>query len=1079
MESAIVGGNKFMGFRDLPIRRKLLLLVLSATVLALLMACGGLAIYEQARFRASIVGELTTLADTLGANTAAALVFNDQKTAHEMLHALEAEPHVIAACLYDADQPGLFAEYRRPGLSKSFPMPAWSPPGHHFDREFVVLHRDVFLNGERAGSIAIISDLAGFREQLAGYTKIAMLVLFVSLLFTSLVSTRLLRIVSDPILEVSEVAGRVSREEDYSLRALAHSNDEVGILVRAFNQMLERIQQRDLALKHANEDLETRVQQRTAALQQEILERKQVEDELRRKTAFLEAQTNATVDGILVVSPDNKRLLHNQQLVKQWSVPHEIIADQDDQPLFNYVLNLTKDPEQFKERVRYLNEHPNEVSRDELEFKNGLVLDRYSAPVLGEEGQYYGRVWTFRDITQRKQTEAALLRAKIAAEAANQAKSEFLANMSHEIRTPLNAVIGMTELALDSKPDPVQREYLETIKYSADTLLTVINDVLDFSKIEAGKLDLDAFDFNLRDALEETLKPLAMRADEKRIELLCEIASDVPEMVQGDSSRLRQVVLNLLGNAIKFTHQGEVALKVEVEAHEHDHELIRFTVRDTGIGIPPEKRESIFEPFTQADTSTTRKYGGTGLGLTISARLVSMMGGKIWFESEVGKGTQFHFTTRLKALPRHEQLEVAIPAAILRGMSVLIVDDNATNRRILREMLARWEMCSHEADSGAQALVQLISAQAAGNPYRLILTDMHMPNMDGFTLVEQLRQIPGLSTLAIMMLTSAGHLGDAERCKKLGITSYLVKPVRKWELLNSILKVVGQTDSVRPTAESAHEIGLPTSTAFHILLAEDNRVNQTVATRILEKMGHSVVLANNGKEAISTLATQKFDLVLMDLQMPEMDGLSATRSIREQEKQTHSHVPIIAMTAHALKGDRERCLEGGMDGYVSKPINVKELRDAMAAVVQGESGSGLAKVEPALAPKENVIAWNVPETLERLGGDVSLLGEVVQIFLVETPRKLSQLREAIAEPAPATVERTAHSLKGELGYLGITGASQRARELEEMGRKNDLQTAPAVFAALEAELVQVLASMRKQSCTSVEKHLSAKTGGEP
>jgi two-component system, sensor histidine kinase and response regulator len=263
------------------------------------------------------------------------------------------------------------------------------------------------------------------------------------------------------------------------------------------------------------------------------------------------------------------------------------------------------------------------------------------------------------------------------------------------------------------------------------------------------------------------------------------------------------------------------------------------------------------------------------------------------------------------------------------------------------------------------------------------------------------------------------------------------------------------------------------------LLAEDNRVNQTVATRILEKMGHSVVLANNGKEAISTLATQKFDLVLMDLQMPEMDGLSATRSIREQEKQTHSHVPIIAMTARALKGDRERCLEGGMDGYVSKPINVKELRDAMAAVVQGESGSGLAKVEPALAPKENVIAWNVPETLERLGGDVSLLGEVVQIFLVETPRKLSQLREAIAEPAPATVERTAHSLKGELGYLGITGASQRARELEEMGRKNDLQTAPAVFAALEAELVQVLASMRKQSCTSVEKHLSAKTGGEP
>ena len=1067
-----------MAFRDLSIRRKLSLLVLSATVLALVLACGGLAIYERARFRADIVGELTTLADTLGANSAAALVFDDQKTASEMLHALKAEPHVIAACLYEDGSGRIFVEYRRPGLGAGFRMPAWSPPGYQFDAQSVVLHRDVFLNGERTGSIAIVSDLVGFEEQLAGYTKVAVLLLIFSLLLTSLVSARLLRIVSDPILEISEVAGRITREEDYSLRALARSNDELGILVAAFNQMLERIQQRDLALKNANEDLETRVQQRTAALEQEISERKHVEDELRWKTAFLEAQVNATVDGILVVSSDNKRLLYNQQLVKQWNVPQEIIDDTDDASLFNYVLNLTKDPEQFKARVGYLYEHPDEVSRDELEFKNGLVLDRYSAPVLGKEGQYYGRVWTFRDITQRKQTEAALLRAKIAAEAANQAKSEFLANMSHEIRTPLNGVIGTAELALDSKPDPVQREYLETIKYSANTLLTVVNDVLDFSKIEAGKLDLDAFDFNLRDALEETLKPLALRADEKRIELLCEIASDVPEMVQGDSSRLRQVVLNLLGNAIKFTQQGEVALKVEVEAHEHDHHLIRFTVRDTGIGIPPEKRESVFEPFTQADTSTTRKYGGTGLGLTISARLVSMMGGKIWFESEVGKGTQFHFTARLKALPRHEQSEVTIPAEILRGMSVLIVDDNATNRRILREMLARWEMCSHEADSGAQALLQLISAQAAGNPYRLILTDMHMPNMDGFTLVEQLRQIPGLSTLAIMMLTSAGHLGDAERCKKLGITSYLVKPVRKSELLNSILKIVGQADSVRPCAGSLHEVETPNGAALHILLAEDNRVNQTVATRILEKMGHSVVLANNGKEALSTLATQKFDLVLMDLQMPEMDGLSATRSIREQEKQTHSHVPIIAITAHALKGDRERCLEGGMDGYVSKPINVNELKNAIAAVVQGESGSGLAKVEPVLAPKENVIAWNVSETLERLGGDVSLLEEVVQIFLVEAPRQLSELREAIAKPAPATVERTAHSLKGELSYLGITGASQRARELEEMGRKNDLQTAPTVFAALEAELVQALASMRNPGCTSVEKHLSAKAGGK-
>ena len=1071
-----------MRFNSLSIRRKLSLVVLAATVLALVMACGGLAIYERTRFRASIVSELTTLSDTLGANSAAALVFDDQKTAQEMLHALQAEPHVIAACLYDIDDgETIFAEYRRPGVPQGFRMPAWSTPGHHFDAQSVTLRRDLFLNGERVGSIAIVSDLIGFKEQLTGYTKVAILLLIVSVVLTSLVSTRLLRIVSDPILQVSEVAGRVSREEDYSLRALSHSNDELGILVTAFNQMLERIQQRDLALKHANEDLETRVQQRTAALQREIAERQHVEDELRWKTAFLEAQVNATVDGILVVSAENKRLLHNQQLVKQWNVPQEIIDDTDDSSLFNYALNLTKDPEQFKARVGYLNEHPDEVSRDELEFKNGLVLDRYSAPVRGKDGEYYGRVWTFRDITQRKQTEAALLRAKIAAEAANQAKSEFLANMSHEIRTPLNGVIGMAELALDSKPDPVQQEYLETIKYSADTLLTVINDVLDFSKIEAGKLDLEAFDFNLRDALEETMKPLALRADEKGIELLCDIASDVPEMVQGDCSRLRQVILNLLGNALKFTHRGEVALKVEVESQEHDNRLIRFTIRDTGIGIAPEKRESIFDPFTQADTSTTRKYGGTGLGLTISARLVSMMGGKIWFESELGRGTQFHFTARLKALPCQEQADVNIPAEILRGMSVLIVDDNATNRRILREMLSRWEMRPHEAEGGTQALVQLISAHTAGNPYRLVLTDMHMPSMDGFTLVEQVRQVPGLSTIAIMMLTSAGHLGDAERCKKLGITSYLLKPVRKWELLNSILKIVGEADSIRPRTETVQDHGAPSSTPLHILLAEDNRVNQRVAVRVLEKMGHSVVLANNGKEALSTLATQQFDLVLMDLQMPEMDGLTATKQIREQEIQTQAHLPIIAMTAHALKGDRERCLEGGMDGYVSKPINVKDLKDAIAAVVQGGTIRGIASArpaEPAITPTGTTAAWNVSETLQRLGGDVQLLEEVIQIFLTETPLKLAKLREAIAQSSPDTMEKTAHSLKGELGYLGITAASQRARELEEMGRKNELENAASAFAALEAELIDVLASMRRRATSSAEKHLSAKAGGE-
>lgn len=957
-------------------------------------------------------------------------------------------------------------------------MPTWRPPGHEYRGQSLILSRSVFLRGERTGSIAIISDGRGFQEQLLGYLNIALLVLLASLVITSVVSNRLLRIVSDPILQVSEVAGQVTRKEDYSLRAIAGGNDEVGTLVAAFNQMLDRIQQRDLALKLANEGLEARVQQRTAALQQEIAERKQVEEDLRWKTAFLEAQANATVDGVLVVAPDGQRLFQNQQLADLWNVPQEIMNDKNDDVLLNYVLKLAKEPEQFMKRIQYLNDHPAESGRDEIEFDNGRILDRYTAPVRGKDGRYYGRVWTFRDITQRKRTEEDLLRAKTAAEVANRAKSEFLANMSHEIRTPLNGVIGMTDLALHSQPDPVLREYLETIKYSADSLLTVINDVLDFSKIEAGKLDLETLDFNLRNLLEETLRPLAVRADEKRIELLCDIAPEVPELVQGDCSRIRQVVLNLVGNAIKFTQLGEVSLKVVVESEGTDTQILHFTVSDTGIGIPPEKQEAIFEPFTQADTSTTRKYGGTGLGLTISARLVAMMGGKIWFESEEGRGTQFHFTVRLKVVAGQGAPETAIPGEALRGMRVLIVDDNSTNRRILQGMLRLWEMRTAEAESAAQALTDLIAAQTSGDPFRLLLTDLHMPNMDGFTLVKRIRELPEISTLAIMMLTSAGHLGDAERCKQLGLRSYLVKPVRKWELLAAVLKAVGQGQITPQSVGPATHPQAPPTERLRILLAEDNRVNQTVATRILEKMGHSVVVANNGREALTLLAKQNFDLVLMDLQMPEMDGLTATMNIRQQERQTHAHLPIIAMTAHAMKGDRERCLESGMDRYVAKPVSATELKDAIAAVrgLRTNRSAIADQVEERATGTGKVPSWNMHETLERLGGDESLLREVVQLFLDEAPKKLTALREAIAQSDADKVHRTAHNLKGELGYLGLAETAQHARELERMGSENDLKGAATMFAALETEMAAVLASMRNADNQSSTKHYAAESG---
>jgi CheY-like chemotaxis protein len=477
---------------------------------------------------------------------------------------------------------------------------------------------------------------------------------------------------------------------------------------------------------------------------------------------------------------------------------------------------------------------------------------------------------------------------------------------------------------------------LDTVKQSADSLLVVINDILDFSKIEAGKVDLEVADFNLRDCLETTLKILAFRADEKGLELLCEIAPEVPEVVRGDSSRLRQIVTNLVGNAIKFTNEGEVAMKVESNLQYDNNRTLQFTVSDTGIGIPREKQALIFDPFSQADTSTTRKYGGTGLGLTISARLVELMGGTIRLESEVGRGTKFIFTVQMPSSEMPIAVGSIAPPEILRGGKVLVVDDNRTNRRILDGMLRRWEMRPTLMEGGEEALTELSAAREAGEPYRLILTDMHMPKMDGFSLIERIRQRPDLATATIMMLTSAGHRGDAERCRQLGVAAYLLKPIRQSELREAIAQVLGARERTGAiplvTRYSLQDARDPTA-VLRILVAEDNLVNQRLVVRLLEKRGHRVVLAATGQEAVEALNKGTFDLVLMDVQMPEMDGLDATQIIREKEKKTGKHQPIIALTAHAMSGDRDRCIAAGTDGYLTKPIRTEELDQILQSYV--------------------------------------------------------------------------------------------------------------------------------------------------
>jgi two-component system sensor histidine kinase/response regulator len=1039
--------------RNTSIGQKIRGIILVTCGVSILMACTALAGYDVLSFRTALVGDLTSAAGIAGSNSTAALMFSDAQSARDTLSSLRALPQVVEACIYAHDGT-VFAKYARHGADPNFTPPARGPAGTVFTSHEVILFQPIQLSGEEIGTIYVKSDLSELYGRAERFGVIFLIVILASFVTAYLLASRLQRVISEPILELARTASAVSLGKDYSLRATKGSEDEIGFLADRFNEMLGHIETRDSALQSAHVELEARVDERTRELQNEVAERKQTLRELTERKSFLNSVIANSPVGMIVTSDGGIVNMCNPAFEKLFRLRQEDIFGHS---LVDLITNKDSREELEINQNTVEQGHATHVLGRRLRSDGTLIDVEISAVPIFTEGALTGALAIYQDITDRKRAEESLLGAKEAAEAGSRAKSEFLANMSHEIRTPMNGIIGMTELALETNLNAEQREYLGMVKTSADSLLTLINDILDFSKIEAGKLEIEKIDFDFKQSIGETLKALAQRAHMKNLELAWRIGPEVPEHLIGDMGRLRQVLVNLVGNAVKFTERGEVAVDVERQAEDESGVLLHFRVRDTGIGIPKEKHEMIFEAFTQADSTSTRNYGGTGLGLAITSRLVGLIGGKLWVESEPGKGSTFHFTAHFGLAADDGQMREAPDPEVLSGMRVLVVDDNETNRTILVEMLSAWGAQPSAVSGGRAALEALAGAHKQDLPMRLVITDMQMPEMDGCDLSREIRRNPDFGGVPIVLLSSSARHGEATRCRELAIASYLTKPVQPSELLAALLGAVPQTGQVQKLSPPPGISTEDNTPRLKILIAEDNAVNRILATALLVKRGHTVLATENGREAIEALERETFDLVLMDIQMPVMDGFEAIRAIRTSEQATGAHVPIVALTAHAMKGDRERCLEAGADEYVTKPIRMSELFVAVNRVTSGKAGPDLvAPPTVAAVPQDNL---DMAAALERVEGDRELFQELAGLFADESPDNLARIRQGMKTGDAHAIEMLAHKIKGAALTLGAPRVSEAASDLENQARTGEVGNADPLVENLTRQLDLLLPTL--------------------